>query len=292
MNSPSARSTTPFPLLAGFSTGVTRAEIRELGQARAVIPPGSRITVGFRIRGRADLAALIETARAVKALGFAPVPIIAARRLESAGMLREYLAGLREAGAAVSVTVVGGDPAPPRGPYPDAASVINSGLLEEHGVREVSVAGHPGGHPAVTGDVLWQALTVKAAALGRRGLDGSVITQFGFDPALVLTWLAGLRARGVTLPVRVSVPGPNGARRLLRYASRCGVSVSAEAARRYGFSLTDPPAGDVGPDRFISSLAAGYDARLHGEVRLHFETFGGLAALAEWLGGAPWLRFC
>ena len=52
------------------------------------------------------------------------------------------------------------------------------------------------------------ALAAKITALRRRGLDGSIMTQFGFDPAAVLTWLADLRARGITVPVRVGVPGP------------------------------------------------------------------------------------
>jgi len=221
----------------------------------------------------------------VRALGFTPVPVIAARRLLSSGVLSEYLAGLREAGAAPAALVVGGDPEQPRGPYPDAGSVIDSGLLEEYGVRQVSVAGHPGGHLAAADDVLWSALVAKAAALERRGLDGSVITQFGFDAELALTWLASLRARGISLPVRVSVPGPGDARVLLACASKCGVSVSADAAARYGFSLTDP-VGDVGPERFIRDLAAGYDPQRHGAVKLHFETFGGVTALADWLAGA------
>lgn len=69
---------------------------------------------------------------------------------------------------------------------------------------------------------------------------------------------------------------------LLSYASRCGVGVSPGTARRYGFTLADP-AGMVSPGRFIQALASGYDARLHGEVTLHFYPFGGIAALAEWI---------
>jgi methylenetetrahydrofolate reductase (NADPH) len=71
-------------------------------------------------------------------------------------------------------------------------------------------------------------------------------------------------------------------RLLLLYASRCGVDVSAPVAGRYGFSLTDP-AATAAPDRFIRALAAGYDPRLHGEVRLHFNTFSGFTATAEWI---------
>jgi methylenetetrahydrofolate reductase (NADPH) len=229
-----------------------------------------------------DLAERVSTALAVVGAGFVPVPIIAARRLRSAGMLRDYLAALLAAGAGGSVLVVAGDPGRPQGPYPDAASVIGSGLLEGHGVRQAGVAGHPGGHPAVADEVLWAALAGKAAALRRRGLGGNVVTQFGFDAARVLAWLAEVRARGIGLPVRVSVPGPASVRRLLACASRCGVAVSAPVAGEYGLSLTERT-GTAGPERFIQALVSGYDPRLHGEVRLHFNTFGGFAATAEWI---------
>jgi methylenetetrahydrofolate reductase (NADPH) len=252
-----------------------------LDQVRAAIPPGSRVHVGFR--DTEDLAMRVGTARAARQSGFMPVPIISARRLESEGTLREFLAALQAAEASGSVLVVGGDPAEPRGPYGDAASVIGSGLPEEYGVRRVSVAGHPGGYPVVTTDVLWKALTDKAALLEQRGLAGNVITQFEFDPNLVLSWLADLRARGVSLPAEVGVPGPASARRLLAYASRCDVTVSPDVAREYGLSLADPTR-PAEPDRFIQALASGYDPQLHGEVRLHFFTFGGFAATAEWVG--------
>jgi methylenetetrahydrofolate reductase (NADPH) len=267
-------------LLAGFSLDITSNELGELAPARAVIPAGTPVQLAFP--DSADLAERVSTARAIKAAGFAPVPIIAARRLRSQTTLREYLATLRVAGASESVLVVAGDPAQPQGPYPDAATVIGSGLLEEHGVRQASVAGHPGGHPAVADGALWAALAAKTAALRRRGLAGEVITQFGFDAAQVLAWLAEARARGIGLKMRVSVPGPATVRRLLAIASRCGVAVTAPVAGDYGFSLTEP-AATAGPDRFIQALASGYDPRLHGEVRLHFNAFGGFTATAEWI---------
>jgi methylenetetrahydrofolate reductase (NADPH) len=269
-----------MPLLADFSLVVSGKKVPGLVEAGAVIPPGTRVLTGFT--GTEDVAARLDVIRAVRALGFTPVLTIAARRILSEGMLREFLAGAQAAGATAGALVVGGDPAQPLGPYPDAGSVLDSGLLEEHDVRTVSVAGHPGGHPAVADEVLWSALAAKIATLQRRGLDGGIMAQFGFDAAAVLAWLTSLRARGITVPVRVGVPGPASARQLLWYAARCDVSVSAEAARQYGFSVTDP-AGDIGPDRFIRALAAGYDPQRHGEVKLHFETFAGVSALAEWL---------
>lgn len=267
-------------LLADFSLGLPVKDVGDLERVRALVPAGSRIDVGFV--DSEDLAMRVATARAIRQAGFVPVPVIAARRLRSEGMLREYLVELRAADASRSVLVVAGDPDPPRGPYPDAISIIGSGALEEYGVREVSVAGHPAGRSAAPDHVLWEALAAKAAQLEGRGLVGSVTTQFDLDPDLVLAWLAAVRTRDIRLPVRVGVPGPTSARRLLWYASQCDVSVSAAAARKYGLSLADP-SGIAAPDRFLQALAAGYDERLHGEVRLHFFTFGGFAATTEWV---------
>ena len=143
-------------------------EITALQRVSPLIPPGTRLHVGFL--DSEDLAMRVETARAITRCGFVAIPIIAARRLESERMLRDYLTALRAAGGFGSVMVVGGDPAQPRGPYPDAGSVIGSGILEEHGVREVSLAGHPGGNPAVAdAGVLWRALAGKVTALSGAG---------------------------------------------------------------------------------------------------------------------------
>lgn len=109
-----------------------------------------------------------------------------------------------------------------------------------------------------------------------------MITQFGFDAAQVLAWLTEARGRGIGLPVRVSVPGPATARRLLAIASRCGVALSASVAEEYGFSLTEPTR-TAGPDRFVQTLASGYDPRSHGDVKLHFNAFGGFSATVEWI---------
>jgi methylenetetrahydrofolate reductase (NADPH) len=270
-------------LLADPSMDMQWKEIGALQRVRALISPGTRLHVGFL--DSEDMAKRVDTVRAINQSGFVAVPIIAARRLESEEMLREYLAALRTAGGFGTVMVVGGDPERPRGPYPDAGAVIGSGILDEHGVREVVVAGHPGGHPAVAdGGALWQALAGKVTQLERRGLRGAIVTQFGFDPAQVMAWIADLRARGISVPVRVGVPGPASVRGTLANASRYGVAVSAPVAREYGFSLADPT-GDAAPDWFIQSLAADYDAALHGEVRLHFNTFGGITRTANWISG-------
>jgi hypothetical protein len=151
-------------LLADFSLDITAKELSELGPARAVIPAGTPVQLAFP--DGADLAERASTARAIKEAGFTPVPIIAARRLRSRQMLREYLAALRAAGASESVLVVAGDPVQPQGPYPDATSVIGSGLLEEHGVRQASAAWVDAGRHAPDAQNFWLSVVAALRATG------------------------------------------------------------------------------------------------------------------------------
>ncbi|MGN5381037.1 methylenetetrahydrofolate reductase [Streptomyces lasalocidi] len=267
-------------LLEDFSLEMTGKDVSRLEEARDSIPPGTRINITF-LAGE-DLGMRRAAARAVKRLGFVPVPHISARRLPSRDALDAFLSALAEDGTAENVFVVGGDPARPEGPYEDSLAVLRTGLLQHHGVRHVGISGYPEGHPAIADGTLWSALTDKAAAIGAQRFGGDVITQFGFDADPVLTWLEATRARGVRLPVRIGVPGPAGVRQLLGYATRFGVATSASVARKYGFSLTNLM-GTTGPDRFLHTLARRYDPERHGTVKVHFYTFGGLRRTAEWI---------
>jgi methylenetetrahydrofolate reductase (NADPH) len=259
---------------------MTGKDVPKLEEARGTIPPGTRINVTFL--GNEDLRMRLNAARAVKRFGFVPVPHISARRLPSQAALEEFLAALQADDTGDNVFVVGGDPARPQGPYADSLAVIRSGLLQKYGVRHVGVSGYPEGHPAIAEPVLWSAIEEKFAALREQRMPGSVITQFGFDVDPVLTWVEAVRGRGIDVPVRIGVPGPAGVRRLMSYAARFGVGTSTSIAKKYGFSLTNLM-GTAGPDRFIRALAKDYDARRHGELRLHFYTFGGLKATSQWV---------
>jgi len=220
----------------------------------------------------------------VSALGFIPVPHVSARRVESSEGLNRLLGALRAAGAD-RLFLIAGDLSSPSGPYADSLSVIETGLIEAHGFGAVGVAGHPDDHPDVASPVLWQAMDDKLAALAARGLEAEVVTQFSFDAARVIAWLAELRGRGVTVPVRIGIPGPAGVRVLLRFAARCGVAASASVVAKYGLSLSRL-LGAAGPDRFLAELGSGLAARPLGPVHLHVFPFGGFAKFGNWLARA------
>jgi methylenetetrahydrofolate reductase (NADPH) len=225
----------------------------------------------------------VSAAKAVKDAGFIPVPHISARRLASQAQLEEFLDRLQQVGATEHVFAVGGDPAEPEGPYPDSLSVIRTGILQQYGVKEVSIAGYPEGHPDIPNDVLWRHLEDKSAALKEQGLDAVILTQFSFDTDPVMSWIKDVRSRGIDTEIRIGTPGPAGIKRLLGFARRFGIGANAMIVKKYGFSLTNLM-GTAGPDRFVSDLSAllGKDAA-SGPVKLHFYTFGGLRATSEWV---------
>lgn len=267
-------------LIKDFSLEMTGKDIAALHEARAVIPQDARINVTYL--ASEDLDMRVAAAKAVHDLGFVPVPHISARRLGSQNELEDFLERLREVNAAHHVFVIGGDPTAPAGPYPDALSVIGTGLLEKYGVREVGIAGYPEGHPDIATDVLWRDLEGKTAELRRRGLSAVVLTQFAFDTAPVIDWIRDARTRGIDAQLRIGVPGPAGVKQLLSFARRFGIGANAMIVKKYGFSLTNL-LGTAGPDRFLNDLAGVLsDESLSRDVKLHFYAFGGLTPTAQW----------
>jgi len=270
-------------LVNGYSLEMTGKDVPGLIEAKDAIPAGTKVNVTFL--GNEDLEMRVAAAQAVRELGFVPVPHISARRLASRAQLEEFLDRLKDVGATESVFVVGGDPATPEGPYEGSYDVIRTGLLRDYGVKEVSIAGYPEGHPDIAEDVLWQALEDKSLSLKQQGLQATILTQFAFDTAPVQSWVQAVRERGIDSTIRVGTPGPAGIKRLLGFARRFGVGANAMIVKKYGFSLTNLM-GTAGPDRFVTDLSAllAQDPA-SGDVKLHFYTFGGLLATADWVHG-------
>jgi methylenetetrahydrofolate reductase (NADH) len=267
-------------LLDHYSIEMTAKDVPNLEAAADIIPRGTKIPVTF-LPGE-DFPMRIAAARRVRELGFIPIPHISARRLKSQEELESFLAGLQREVGTDHAFVVAGDPPDPMGPYEDALAIIRSGLLARYGIRRVGISGYPEGHPDIGNDKLWQAKRAKQAAILERGHDFAVVTQFAFDAEPVLDWLVQVRKADVHALVRIGVPGPASVKRLLAFASRCGVGASTKVMKKYGMSITKLLT-TAGPDRLIEDLAAGLDPKKHGEVLLHFYPFGGLRATAEWV---------
>ena len=278
--SQSTQSANVRTVMQDFSLEMTGKDVEALREAAPAIPAGTRINVTFL--GNEDLDMRVTAAKAVKELGFIPVPHISARRLRSEDELKEFLQALADVDAIKHVFAVGGDPAEPMGPYGSSLEMLQSGIFPDFGVEDVSIAGYPEGHPDISDEVLARELKGKVEVLEEQNLSGVILTQFGFDIDPVAKWLNELAEQNISIPIRIGVPGPAGIKRLLGYAKRFGVASSAGIVKKYGFSLTNLM-GNAGPDKFLRNLADEAAASNYpGTVGVHFYTFGGMAKTAEW----------
>jgi methylenetetrahydrofolate reductase (NADPH) len=175
--------------------------------------------------------------------------------------------------------IIGGDRDAPAGSFHHAIEVIESGLAQSRGIREIGIAGYPEGHPRVAAAEIDRALAAKIEAAAATGIGVHIVTQFAFSPAPVLAFIARLRDSGIELPVHVGVAGPASVATLMRFAAICGVAASARALARNA-GLGKHLFGSNAPDATVRALAAARASL--GDVSPHFFTFGGLGASARW----------
>lgn len=268
--------------LRGFSIEASRLEPADLATLSAVLPP--RTAVYLTALPNRPPSDAIEPARRLHALGFDPVPHLAARALPSHAVLDELSARLAEAGVR-RVLVIGGERTRPEGPFGSALDLIESGLLQRRGIVEIGIAAYPDGHPNIAPAVLERALTAKIEAAEQTGLAVHIVTQFGFDAAPMLAWLRRLRAQGIEHPVRIGMAGPANLATMLRFARRCGVRASTQGLMRHP-GLIKHVIGNSTPDGIIRPLAEAQGTGLPRDVAAHFYSFGGVAATARWVAAA------
>ncbi|MEO6387428.1 MAG: methylenetetrahydrofolate reductase [Croceibacterium sp.] len=267
-------------MVDGYSLEMTAKELDGLREAAPLIRPGTQIAVTF-LPGE-EVEQRVQAAKLVRELGFEPIVHLSARRIGSKDILDNYLAQIIGEAGVKRVFMIAGDPPEAEGPFENSLQIIETGLLEKHGITIAGVGGHPEGHPNNEKHELWDWMERKIDALRQRGIVPLVVTQFAFDDDAIVEWIGEMRARGIDVPVRLGVPGPAGIKRLLGFAKRCGVGASANVMKKYGVSITNL-IGSAGPDKLVNSLDTKLSDAEHGRVRLHFYPFGALTASAEWI---------
>lgn len=268
-------------LLGRASVEITAGSARAIAALHDQFDPGTEVFVNFIPGG--DWRVIADTAAAVRRAGFQPVPHIAARSIPDPAALAGFLARLSGEAAVDRVLVIAGDGARPAGPYTSSLDVIESGLLEANGIRAVGIAGHPEGHPAVDSATLDAALLAKRERAARAGLHLFVVTQFCFEAAPILEWLARVRKADFDVPVRIGVAGPATVATLVRFGMRCGIGNSLRSVRMRP-NAVGRLLGKSGPEDLFADLGAGL-AALPGHMvsGIHFFPFGGVVETGEFV---------
>ncbi len=221
------------------------------------------------------LEATLDLSERLCGHGYAVVPHLAARMVRGRSELAEICDRLTGKGI-TRIFVPGGD-ADPVGDYPDAFSLLAD--LRDLGdpFDHVGITGYPETHPTISDDLTVQSMWDK------RQHATHIVSNLTFDPKAIRAWVARLRARGVTMPLLLGMPGPVERAKLLNMATKIGVGESTRflTKHRGTFLRLAAPGGFTG-ERFLEQCApalAPPEARVEG---LHVFTFNQIAETEAW----------
>jgi methylenetetrahydrofolate reductase (NADPH) len=235
---------------------------------------GSTITVTCSPKRGID--ATVRVAALLSERGLDAVPHIAARQVRDENHLKRILDTLSEAGIQ-SIFVPGGDVSSPEGEFDSALQLLQAMSNCDHGVTEIGVAVYPEGHPFIDNETLTDALRAK------QEFATNCVTQLCFSGDTITNWIDSVRDQGISLPVRVGLPGAVERKKLFAFSLRIGVGESAR------FLMKQPKmigkllaAKTYQPDDLVSHLANFVDNPRFNIAGLHLYTFNQVAATNRW----------
>ena len=266
--------------LRDYSIETTVPQALRVERFADLVPLDTRLYIAH-IPGT-DFKDTVALAARLRKEGMEPVPHVVGRRIASRAILEDFLKGLSGEAGVKQALIVAGDNSDPAGEYTSGLQILESGLLEQYGIKTVGVAGHPEGHREVADPVLRDALRRKNAYKEKTGANVYLVTQFAFTADPVLAWEASHKADIGALPVVVGLPGLATAKTLLKYAMDCGVGASLSAFSKQYASLTKLLTVSA-PDEAVVAMAAHKENNPSSVLAgVHFFPFGGMKKTADW----------
>ncbi len=263
-------------------------DIGRLEEVRRLLPAGKAVYVSYL--PKQEWRETEETCRAVRAAGFRPVPHVPVRLLPDAATVDRVFGSFVDTAKVDEVLLISGDYPQAMGPYGEVLQLMNSGALQQHGLKRLSVAGHPEGHPKVQLADIRRAELDKVRMAQQAGLELTLVTQFFFEQTPFLEWARELRSAGVQARIVGGLAGPTKLSSLIKFGLRCGAGASMRV-------LTARPAaftkllGDHGPESVLRGLAQARCDNSDDFSGIHLFCFGGFVKTCQWLQSIAEGRF-
>jgi methylenetetrahydrofolate reductase (NADPH) len=266
--------------VADFTAEITPFSAAKVEDFRQILRPGTTVSVTF-LPG-SDFADTIATSARLRQEGFNPVPHLAARSISDLSFLDDGLRKLKDQADVDEVLIIAGGVDQPIGAFSDSMQILETGLLDKHGIRKIGVAGHPEGSPDISDEAIAGAISWKNEFKERTDANLYILTQFCFEAAPIIAWDKAMQSAGNKLPIRIGIPGLATIKTLLNYAMACGVGNSMTFLKKQARNVTKLMSVST-PDKLLMELAD-YKANDPncGLVGTHMYPLGGLKKTAKW----------
>ena len=266
--------------LADFTAETTPFSAAKVEDFREVLRPGTTVFITF-LPG-SNFEDTIAVAARLRKEGFNPVPHLAARSIPSAAFLDENLRRLRNEADINEVLTIAGAVEEPVGEFSDSMQVLNTGLIDKHGIKKIGVAGHPEGSPDMSDDAIAAALNWKNDFADRSDAELYIVTQFCFEVEPIIAWDKAMKAAGNTLQIRIGLPGIATIKTLLNYSKACGIGNSINFLKKQARNVAKLMTASA-PDKLISDLVKYKRSDPEcGVMGCHMYPLGGIKKTAKW----------
>lgn len=273
-------------LISGWSIEVMPRTAAKIDSFRDILPAHTRIYIAH-LDGT-PLEDMVATAKRLNGEGFAVMPHIPARSLESRDVLEDLLNRYRSEADVRQALLLAGGNAKPRGSLTSSIDLIETGLFDKMGFTNLHIAGHPEGSKDIDPDSstteVDRALLWKCNFANRTDAKMAITTQFAFDAKCIIDWAERIEALGVHLPIHVGIAGPAKLQTLIKYAIACGVGPSLKVLQKRALDfrkLLTP----YEPTEIVSQLVA-YKAKTPHSIisKIHMFPLGGIEPASRWAG--------
>ena len=264
----------------GASIEVSAKHVHDSKLEAGLLPAGTRVYITDV--GVDPVADIISAARKVTDMGYATVPHIPARRIESESALESRLSGLVNDAGVDDILIIAGEADEQMGPYSKSLQILQTGLVDKLGIKHVAVGGHPEGNPAYGNDDVMDVLREKFEFSKSSDATMRLTTQFGFDGPGFVNWANDVAAAGIDLPIHLGVAGPAKITTLIKYAAMCGVGNSLNFFKKRTGAIAQL-ATKHSPEDVVGPIENSWLKGNNNIAQLHVFPFGGLKSSADWL---------
>jgi methylenetetrahydrofolate reductase (NADPH) len=273
---PSATSGAPLPATS-LRRSLERARfeilpLKWVEEQLPFLPAGADVTVtASPTKGIAATFALCET---LAPLGLRVIPHLSARLVRDRSHLADLLATMKDLGIHRAF-VVAGDAPEAAGSYVDAVSLLRDMDALGHHLTDVGITGYPESHAFIPDDDTIRAMTEKAP------FATHIVSQICYDPVIIDGWIRAVRARGVTLPIYIGVPGAVDRIKLARISVKVGLGESVRFLRKQ-HGIVSKFATGYTPDHLIDQLGPTVASPGNAVVGWHLFTFNDVEKTERW----------
>jgi methylenetetrahydrofolate reductase (NADPH) len=228
---------------------------------------------------------MVDASKRLTEAGYLPVPHFAARRITTKAVLELRIKRLTEEADIKDVLIIGGGLPVPNGDFVSSLALLETGLFDKYGIRNIGVAGHPEGSPDFNDDTALEILQLKQNLANRSDANFRIVTQFGFDAVRFINWAKHIKATGIDLPVHMGVAGPAKITTLIKFAAMCGIGNSMEFLKKRSSAIMTLASG-FNPEDIVAPIEQHWlsdQNSLSSIEQIHVFPFGGIKKSSAWL---------